>query len=123
MCSSDLAYHLLSSRWLCTDGKSGFDPGAVSATGAVGIAQFLPSTAASLVPPLDPTDAVTSLAVAAEDLASNVRMYRGNYAKALAASSAGDKAVQDAIATYGAHWLEHMPAQTITSVNRIIGHP
>ena len=103
--------------------ESGFDPNAVSATGAVGIAQFLPSTAASLTPPLDPTDPVTSLAVAAENMASKVRTYGGNYAKALAASKAGDTRVQDAVATYGATWLQHMPAQTITYVNSIINHP
>jgi hypothetical protein len=100
--------------------ESGFDPGSVSATGAVGIAQFLPSTAAHLVPPLDPTDPVTSLAVAAEIMASKVRTYDGNYAQALAAYNVGDKAVQDAIALYGATWLEHLPTQTMTYVDRIM---
>ncbi len=100
--------------------ESGFDPGAVSATGAVGIAQFLPSTAASLVPPLDPTDPVPSLAVAAEIMASKVRAYDGNYAQALAAYDAGDTAVQQAIATYGTTWLEHLPTQTRTYVHRIM---
>jgi soluble lytic murein transglycosylase-like protein len=100
--------------------ESGFDPGAVSATGAVGIAQFLPSTAASLTPPLDPTDPVTSLAVAAEIMANNVRTYGGNYAKALAAYNVGDKAVQKAITMYGTSWLQHLPTQTITYVDRIM---
>jgi soluble lytic murein transglycosylase-like protein len=103
--------------------ESGFDPNAVSATGAVGIAQFLPSTAAALRPPLDPTDPVASLAAAAQDLARFVRTYGGDDAKALTAYHAGDQAVQDAVARYGTHWLEHLPDETITYVNSIINHP
>jgi hypothetical protein len=103
--------------------ESGFDPGAVSATGAVGIAQFLPSTAAALTPPLDPTDPVASLAAAAQDLASKVRTYGGDDAKALAAYQIGDTPVQDAVVRYGINWLAHLPTETITSVNRIANHP
>jgi hypothetical protein len=102
--------------------ESDFDPNAVSAAGAIGIAQFLPSTAASLTPPLDPTDPVASLAVAAEVMANNVRTYSGDYAKALAAYNAGDGAVQQAIATFGTSWLEHLPTQTILYVHRIMNH-
>jgi len=36
--------------------ESGFNPNAVSSAGAIGIAQFLPSTAAALNPPVDPRD-------------------------------------------------------------------
>jgi hypothetical protein len=103
--------------------ESDFHPNAVSAAGAVGIAQFLPSTAASLIPPLDPTDPVASLATAAQEMARKVKTYGGNEAKALAAYQAGDQAVQDAVARYGTAWLQHLPAQTITYVNSIMNHP
>jgi hypothetical protein len=102
--------------------ESGFDTGAISPTGAVGIAQFLPSTAASLIPPLDPTDPVASLAAAAQEMARKVKTYGGNEAKALAAYQAGDQAVHDAVARSGTTWLQHLPAQTIAYVSSIMNY-
>ncbi len=102
--------------------ESSFDTGAISPAGAVGIAQFLPSTAASLIPPLDPTDPVASLAAAAQEMARKVKTYGGNEAKALAAYQAGDQAVQDAVARSGTTWLQHLPAQTIAYVNSIMNY-
>jgi len=86
----------------------------------VGIAQFLPSTAANLTPPIDPTDPVASLSAAAQYMATESSTYGGDYAKALAAYNAGDKTVQDAVLNYGTLWLQHMPTETINYVNSII---
>lgn len=76
--------------------ESAFDPWAISAAGAVGIAQFMPSTAASVgVDPFDPFSAIDG---AAQLLASYVRAYDGIYANpyiaALAAYNAGPGAVE-----------------------------
>jgi soluble lytic murein transglycosylase-like protein len=66
--------------------ESGFDPDAVGLAGEIGIAQFLPSTAASLG--IDPHDPAASLKAAARLMASSVRAYGGDYAKALAVYTA-----------------------------------
>ena len=101
--------------------ESNFNPDAVSPAGAIGIAQFEPTTAASLHPPLDPTDPVASLAAAAQYMANENKMYGGDDAKALAAYNAGDGAVQQAVHLYGSAWLQHMPQETITYVHAILG--
>lgn len=73
--------------------ESGFDPLARSAAGALGIAQFLPSTARGLgVDPLDPNSAIPG---AAKLLASYYRRF-GSWELALAAYNAGPGAVADA---------------------------
>jgi soluble lytic murein transglycosylase-like protein len=77
--------------------ESAFDPRALSAAGAVGIAQFMLSTAeAAGVDPFDPDDAIRG---AAELLSGYVRAYRGAYADpyaaALAAYNAGPGAVSE----------------------------
>ncbi len=75
--------------------ESAFDPRALSAAGAVGIAQFMPSTAAGIgVNPFDPYEAIAG---AAALLASYVRAFAGYpnpYVAALAAYNAGPGAVQ-----------------------------
>src|SRR4051812_23123025 len=67
--------------------ESGFNPAAVSPAGAVGIAQFLPSTAAGLG--IDPWNPQQALVGAARLMASYVQQYQGDEAKALAAYNAG----------------------------------
>ncbi|HTX57153.1 MAG TPA: lytic transglycosylase domain-containing protein [Candidatus Acidoferrales bacterium] len=76
--------------------ESAYDPQAISAAGAIGIAQFEIGTAdRNGVDPLDPYDAIVG---AARLLASYVGAYRGvygnPYALALAAYNAGPGAVQ-----------------------------
>lgn len=75
--------------------ESAFDPRALSAAGAVGIAQFMLSTAAGM--DVDPFDPVSAIHGAAALLASYVRAYDGvydnPYAAALAAYNAGPGAV------------------------------
>lgn len=71
--------------------ESGFNPNAASATGAEGIAQFMPATAAGMgVNPYDPTSAING---AAQLLGSYTRQF-GSYGDALAAYNAGSSAVE-----------------------------
>lgn len=98
--------------------ESRFNPNAVSPAGAVGIAQFLPSTAAGLgVNPWDPTQALYG---AARLMASSYHQY-GDYAKALAAYNAGPGQLQSAEYACGVNWLNCMPAETQNYVYVIMG--
>lgn len=99
--------------------ESGFRTGAVSGAGAVGIAQFMPATAASLgVNPYDPSSALNG---AAQMMAGLSRQFGGDYAKALAAYNAGGGAVQAAVARGGGNWLAYMPGETQHYVHIIWG--
>ena len=75
--------------------ESAFDPWAVSSAGAVGIAQFMPSTADEIG--VDPFDPISAIDGAAELLGSYVSAYDGVYANpytaALDAYNAGPGAV------------------------------
>lgn len=75
------------------EAESGFDPGAVSPAGALGIAQFIPSTAASygLTDPFDAEAAIDAQA----HLMSDLMMEFGSPALALAAYNAGPAPVQE----------------------------
>lgn len=99
--------------------ESGFNPGAVSPAGAVGIAQFMPATAASMgVNPYDPSSALNGAARMMANLASQ---FGGDYAKALAAYNAGPGAVQSAVAQGGGNWLSYLPSETQNYVATIMG--
>ena len=99
--------------------ESNFNPKAVSPSGAIGIAQFLPSTAASLG--IDPWDPVASLNGAAKLDASNLKAYGGDYSKMLAAYNAGGGTVAYAVSNYGSSWLYAMPLETQRYVHQILG--
>ncbi len=99
--------------------ESGFNPNARSPAGAVGIAQFEPSTAAGLG--IDPYDPIASLYGAARYMARLDNSYDGDYAKALAAYNAGPPAVTRAVNNGGANWLAYMPAETQRYVHAIMG--
>ena len=75
--------------------ESAYDPLALSPAGAIGIAQFIPETAAGLG--IDPYDPFASIDGAAELLGSYAAAYAGRYADpytaALAAYNAGPLAV------------------------------
>ena len=73
--------------------ESGFDPNARSGTGAVGLTQLMPATAAALGV-ADPTDPVQSLDGGARYLREQLDTFGGDSAKALAAYNAGPGAVQ-----------------------------
>jgi soluble lytic murein transglycosylase-like protein len=99
--------------------ESGFNPGATSPAGAVGIAQFMPATAAAMgVNPYDPTSALYG---GARLMAQLSAQFGGDYAKALAAYNGGPGAVQNAVAQGGANWLAFMPAESQNYVHIIMG--
>ncbi len=99
--------------------ESGFNPNVVSWAGAVGIAQFMPGTAAGLgVNPWNPTEALQG---AARLMASYVSQYGGNYAMALAAYNAGTDNVQYAVNSCGANWRNCLPAETQNYIALIVG--
>jgi len=99
--------------------ESAFNPNAVSPAGAVGIAQFLPSTAAQHgINPWDPPQALQG---AASLMASYVNQYGGNYAMALAAYNAGTGAVSRAVNLCGSNWMNCLPAETQNYIYIIMG--
>jgi soluble lytic murein transglycosylase-like protein len=99
--------------------ESSFNPNAISPAGAVGIAQFLPSTAAGLG--INPYDPIQALRGAALHMADLNRSYAGNYAKALAAYNAGSGAVNYAVQQGGANWMNFVPYETQQYIYKIMG--
>jgi soluble lytic murein transglycosylase-like protein len=73
--------------------ESGFDPGASSSAGALGLTQLMPGTAASLGV-TDPLDPAQSIEGGARYLGQMMREFGGNTEEALAAYNAGPGAVQ-----------------------------
>ena len=99
--------------------ESGFQPFVVSPAGALGIAQFMPRTAAGVG--LNPWDPVASLQAAARYMAGKLASYGGDYARALASYNAGSGTVDTAVRLYGSNWLAHMPKETQAYVRDILG--
>jgi len=99
--------------------ESGFNPYAVSPAGAVGIAQFLPGTAAGLG--VNPWDPISALHGAARLMANYANSYGGDYAKALAAYNGGSGTVQYAVNACGANWLNCLPGETRHYIYVIMG--
>ena len=73
--------------------ESGFDPYAESPMGALGIAQFMPATAASFG--IDPMDPYQSIDAAAKYIRNELDHFGGSTEKALAAYNAGRGAVEE----------------------------
>jgi hypothetical protein len=99
--------------------ESAFNSGAMSPAGAIGIAQFMPATAANMG--VDPYNPVQSLYGAAHLMANLSAMYGGNYAMALAAYNAGPGIVQYAINMGGSNWRAYLPAETQNYIAVIMG--
>ena len=89
--------------------ESGFRTNAYSGAGAIGIAQFMPGTAASLG--INPYNPVQSLWGAARLMASYYHRY-GNYAMALAAYNAGPGTVDYAVWGCHSNWTYCLPYET-----------
>jgi soluble lytic murein transglycosylase-like protein len=99
--------------------ESGFNPGAVSEAGALGIAQIMPSTARGWG--VNPRDPVASLDAAARNMAAYIKTYGGKssndpvkvrsaYEKALQAYNAGPGSVG-----------RYLPNETKNYISKIIG--
>ena len=112
--------------------ESHFNPRAVSATGAIGIAQFLPATARGLPNPLgpgrlNPWDPHQSLLAAARSLAAKARQYGGDDVKALAAfNAAGRRSVQAAVQAAATVrlptlWSMYLPKETRSYLDALFG--
>ncbi len=99
--------------------ESGFNPYAISSAGAIGIAQFMPGTAASLG--INPRDPVAALRGAARLMSQYIRQYGGNYAKALAAYNAGPGTVSFAVFLGGGNWQAYLPYETKNYIRVILG--
>lgn len=100
--------------------ESGLNPNTGdSPSGAIGLFQLMPATAAQLgVDPRDP----------AQNIDGGVRYLRqmlgqfGDIAAALGAYNWGPGAVSGAIGKYGADWLSHAPSETRNYVAKILGN-
>src|SRR2546428_6155416 len=100
--------------------ESSFDPNALSPSGAQGIAQFMPETAARLG--IDPWNPVEALKGTAQLMAHYTKIFAGSYAKALATYNAGPGAVQHALKACGEiHWRNCLPVETRQYITAILG--
>ena len=99
--------------------ESGFNPNSVSPSGAVGIAQFLPRTAAGMG--INPWDPIQALRGAAQMMADYSHQFGGDYAKALAAYNGGTGTVQYAVNNCGSNWLNCLPGETRHYIYVIMG--
>jgi peptidoglycan DL-endopeptidase CwlO len=79
--------------------ESAYDADAVSAAGAIGIAQFMPSTAQGMG--IDPHDPDAAIGAAAALLQSYVSAYTGRYDDSYSAALAAYNAGPGAVARYG----------------------
>jgi hypothetical protein len=98
--------------------ESHFDPNATSPAGALGIAQFEPSTAAEYH--FDPLNPVQALDGGAHFMSDLYNEFDGDYAKALAGYNAGSGAVDNAVAGCNAYWLSCMNTETQSYVDIIM---
>lgn len=98
--------------------ESGLNPQAVNQqSGAVGIMQLLPTTAAGLG--VNPHNVLENILGGVEFLHRQFTTF-GDTAKALAAYNWGPHHVSNAIDRWGTSWLDHAPAETRQYVNSII---
>lgn len=98
--------------------ESGFQTDDTSPAGAVGIAQFLPSTAAGLG--VNPHDPISALRGAAQLMSRYAHNYGGDYAKALAAYNGGSGTLANAMHDCGDAWLSCEPSETQAYVATIM---
>lgn len=88
-----------------------------SATGAAGIAQFMPATARDLgVNPLDP---IASIDAAGKYLKTIYGWVGNDWVKAVAAYNWGAGNVKKAVAAYGTKWLSYAPTETRNYVTNV----
>lgn len=102
--------------------SNNFDPDViagrrVSAAGAEGIAQLMPSS----YPNINRLDPVASLHAAAGTMAANLQQFGGDLGKALAAYNAGGGRVAAEVARRGADWESGLPQETRFYLRELLG--
>ncbi len=98
--------------------ESGLNPGAVNASsGARGLMQLMPGTAADLG--VDPDNVLGNVLGGVHYLRDQLSTF-GDNAKALAAYNWGPHHVTEAIERWGADWLSHAPRETQEYVTSIL---
>jgi soluble lytic murein transglycosylase-like protein len=106
--------------------ESRFNPKAVnSGSGAQGIAQFMPATAAQLgIDPMDPTEAIPAmvkyLTTIQDYVVDNTDLDSATWAMALAGYNWGMGNVVKAVNAYGDQWLVYAPTETRNYVGQIL---
>jgi len=98
--------------------ESGLNPGAVNpASGARGLMQLMPGTAADLG--VDPDNILSNVLGGVRYLREQMSTF-GDTAKALAAYNWGPHHVTEAVERWGAEWLRHAPRETQKYVTSIL---
>jgi soluble lytic murein transglycosylase-like protein len=98
--------------------ESGLNPQALNqSSGAIGMMQLLPATAAGLR--VNPHNVMENILGGVHYLRQQVTTF-GDTAKALAAYNWGPHHVSEAIERWGESWLDHAPSETRQYVNSII---
>lgn len=105
--------------------ESGFDPNAVSSSGAEGLAQFMPATLSELAVnngwgPVQPFNPEYNLRAQAVYMGHLVAQF-GNVRTAVAAYNAGPGRVGRLIQTFGKAWEMHLPDVTHKYLIKIFG--
>jgi soluble lytic murein transglycosylase-like protein len=98
--------------------ESGLNPHAVNpSSGAVGMMQLMPGTAAALG--VNPHDVMGNIQGGIRYLREQLTNF-GDEAKALAAYNWGPQHVTQAVKRWGAGWLSHAPSETQHYVNSVL---
>jgi soluble lytic murein transglycosylase-like protein len=97
--------------------ESGLNQAAVSPTGAIGVMQLEPATAAQLG--VDPTNLQQNILGGVKYLSKLFSQF-GSWDQALGAYNWGPGSVAAAVAKYGSDWLSYAPAETQNYVESIL---
>jgi len=98
--------------------ESGMNPNAVNPTsGAVGMMQLMPGTAAALR--VNPHDVMSNIVGGVRYLREQLANF-GDEVKALAAYNWGPRNVTNAVEKWGSDWLSHAPLETQRYVASIL---
>src|SRR5579863_6114753 len=98
--------------------ESGLNPGALNlASGAVGMMQLMPATAAAMG--VNPRNSLENVVGGVQYLREQLSHF-GDEAKALAAYNWGPGRVAEAVERWGADWLSHAPREAQRYVSSIL---
>lgn len=103
--------------------ESGWDPAAVNqVTGAAGIGQFMPATAAELgIDPFDPAQAIPAAALYLTQIRAYLigRLGRWSWPLVLSGYNWGMGNTANAAEQHGDGWMAHVPEETRDYVRRV----